>query len=236
MSPRDEAPTLFARANAKAPPPGPALLAAVDGMKPVQARVPARTLAAIAAAGAALPALSLLRGGVRGDLDALPTAWVAGMALAWTAGLLATLLGATLPRRGSVLPDGAAAGRAALLAGATLLLLGLFATVDAPGHTTAVSPTVAGFGAAWLHCIASGLKATVPLLLAGGMGLRGLLPVGGARIAAALGAAGGAMAGLDLHFVCSFGGGLHVGLAHAGGIAVGAALGLLTLPRLLRAP
>jgi hypothetical protein len=38
-----------------------------------------------------------------------------------------------------------------------------------------------------------------------------------------------------LLFICPVGGGLHVGLAHGGDVVIGALLGLLLLPRLLRA-
>ena len=55
------------------------------------------------------------------------------------------------------------------------------------------------------------LKLGLPLLVAGGLLLRRLFPMGGVRVAAALGALGGATAGLTLHFTCPIGGGLHVG-------------------------
>jgi hypothetical protein len=76
---------------------------------------------------------------------------------------------------------------------------------------------------------------SLPLMLTGALLLRRLFPIGSARIAAALGALGGATAGLVLHLSCPIGGALHVGLSHAGGVALGAALGMLLLPRLLRA-
>jgi len=58
--------------------------------------------------------------------------------------------------------------------------------------------------------------------------------VGSWRVAAALGAAGGALGGLTLHFICGFGGGLHVGLAHAGAVVLGAGIGALVLSPFLR--
>ena len=115
-----------------------------------------------------------------------------------------------------------------------LLALGLFATANAAGVTVVPENSWAAFASRWSHCTAFSLSAVVPLLLVGGLAQRHIFPVGGVRIAAALGAAAGAAAGLALHFVCPIGGGLHVGLAHAGGVTLGAGLGMLAPPRLLR--
>jgi hypothetical protein len=224
---------LMPPSETEAPPPAPALLAAVQEMRPVRPRVPARAVLAVAAAALALPTFMLLGPGPRKDLAALPLAWVAAMGVCWAAGFLVVLLAATWPRRGEVLPDTARAGRAALLVGTCLLLLGLFATVDAPG-TTVPEATFAAFSHFWWHCTRFGLEASAPVLLVGGLVLRRLFPIGSAWAGAALGATGGAMAGLTLHFICPIGGGLHVGFAHAGNVAVGALLGMILLPRVLR--
>jgi hypothetical protein len=216
------------------PPLDPALLAEMAALRPVRTRVPART-ALILVLGAVVIALAtVLRVGLRRDLPALPAGWVIAVAAAWAGGLLVVLLAATLPRRGEVLPDTGRAGRSALLVAAALLLLGLFGTVDAPGVTVVPATTWSAFAARWWHCTRLGLALALPLLLLGGLLSRRIFPVGGARIAAALGAAGGAAAGLALHFVCPVGGGLHVGLAHAGVVSLGAGLGVAALSRLLR--
>ena len=215
------------------PPPNAALLAAIVEMKPVRTRVPLTALLILAGTAAAIVAAFLIARGLRPDLHALPAAWVVAMALAWATGLATVLLAVALPRRGDVLPDTARAGRAALVVSIGLILLGLVATVDAPGATRMPRGT---FAADWWHCTRVSLGLTLPFLLVGALCLRRLFPLGGIRAAAALGAAGGAVAGLTLHFNCPLGGGLHVGLAHAGGVALGALLGMLLLPRLLRAP
>jgi hypothetical protein len=218
----------------EAPPPDAALLAALGEMKPVPTRSPIRSLAALAGGAAALAAGVLAVKGLRADLGSLPVAWVITVALAWIGALMSVLIAVALPRRGEVLPDTARAARAALLVTAGLILLGLVATVDAPGATIIPHPTLAAFARSWWHCTKVSLLLTAPFLLLGGLVLRRLFPLGGLRAAAALGAAGGAMAGLTLHLNCPVGGGLHVGLAHAGGVALGALLGVLVLPRLLR--
>jgi hypothetical protein len=217
-----------------APPPSAALLAAMQVLKPVRTRRPVVTALLLTLVSLGLPAGYLVIARWRSDLGELPMPWVVGMAVAWATGLGAMLLAATLPRRGEVLPDTARAGRTTLGVTALLILLGLVLTVDAPGHTYVPPNTPAAFARHWWHCVGFSLKLAVPLLVAGGLLLRRLFPMGGVRVAAALGGIGGAAAGLTLHFTCGIGGGLHVGLAHAGGVAVGAVLGMLLLPRLLR--
>jgi hypothetical protein len=211
------------------PPPGPALLEAVGGMRPVRPRVPLRTLLIVLAVGLVWPVVAVIHR-TRVDLPFLPLAWVVLMALAWAAGVVAPLVAALLPRRGEVLPDGARAGRVAALCASLLVLLGLVATVDAPGKTT----IPLSFPEAWWHCASFALKIAAPVLIVSAVVLRRLHPVGSWRVAAALGAAGGALGGLTLHFICSYGGGLHVGLAHAGGVVLGAALGALVLSPFLK--
>jgi hypothetical protein len=212
-----------------APPPNAALLAAVGDLRPVTPRAPARALLVVLAVGLVWPVAAILYR-TRADLPFLPVAWVVAMALAWTAGVVAPLVAAILPRRGEVLVDGARAARLAAVSASVLVLLGLLATVDAPGKTTI--PT--SFLGAWWHCASFGVKVAIPVLIASALALRHHYPVGGWRAAAALGAAGGAFGGLTLHFICGFGGGLHVGLAHAGGVVLAALLGALVLPPLLR--
>ena len=226
--------TLASVAGGEVPPPGAALLAEVGGMKAVRTRAPIRTLAAIAAVAAVVPVVSVVRLGLRSDLPALPLGWVVAMAVAWCMALLATLLPALLPRKGEVLADAGRAARFALIAGTSLIVLGLFATVDAPGHTRLPEATWQGFGRAWWHCIRFSLEVIAPVLAISALLLRRLFPAGGLRVAAALGAAGGMIGGLTLHFICPLGGALHVGLGHAGGVAIGALVGMLVLPRVLR--
>lgn len=221
--------------DAQVPPPGADLLATMQNLKPVRTRVPARAAVALTAACLVLPAVLLFSGGLREDLPGLPFAWVAGMALAWLTGLLAMLLTATLPRRGEVLPDTARAARTTAFVTASLILLGLLVTADAPGRTVMPENTFEAFGHLWWHCVSFSLMLSLPLLVVGGLLLRRLFPMGGLKVAAALGAVAGAAAGLTLHFQCDVGGGLHVGLAHAGGVVLGAVLGMLLLGRLLRA-
>jgi len=217
------------REPGSAPPASAALLEAVRTMQPVRTRVPIRTFALILGVGLIWPAVTVL-GRTRADLPFLPVAWVAAMALAWAGGVVAPLVAALLPRRGEVLADAGRAGRVAAVCASLLVLLGLVATVDAPG----VTAFPRSFASGWWHCVSFGLELTAPVLIASAVVLRRLHPVGSWAVAAALGAAGGALGGLTLHFVCGYGGGLHVGLAHAGAVVVGAAIGAAVLSPFLR--
>ena len=61
------------------------------------------------------------------------------------------------------------------------------------------------------------LQVAAVFLVAGLLALRRLVPVGRSRAGMALGAAGGAMGGLVLAFICPFANTAHVVLAHVGG-------------------
>ncbi len=222
------------QATTAPPGPSPALLAAVGRARPVRTRVPIRTLLIVAAAAAVYPVAAIAVYPFRKDLHALPPLWVAAVALVWAAGFVVPLAAALLPRAGQVLPDGRRAGAAALLASLTLVLVGLLFTVDAPGMTILPRTTWAGFLHLWWHCVSFSLKVSVPAVLAGALVFRNLAVANLVRVGAAIGAAAGALSGLTLHGLCPYGGAAHVGLAHGGGVVIGAVLGALWLPFLVR--
>lgn len=85
-----------------------------------------------------------------------------------------------------------------------------------------------------VHCATVVLEIAVPFLFAGVYALRRLVPDGRARIGLGLGAAGGAMGGFVLHFICGFAGTAHVLIGHVGGTILAAAAGAALLPALLR--
>jgi hypothetical protein len=219
-----------ATADGAAPPPGPVLLAALDGMNAVRPRSPRQAFAAIVLVAVLYPAYLLWRLGPRADLATLSIAWVVGTAVAWAAATALLLIRAVLPPPGEVLPDAPRVGRTAGWTAAALVLLGLVATAEEPGTSTLQT-----FAQDWWRCTSIGLKIVLPVLVIGAVMLRRLHPVGSGRIGSALGAAGGALAGLTLHFVCGIGSGFHVSLAHGGVSVLGGLLGALLLRRLLRA-
>jgi len=220
------------QATAPPAPPSPALLASVNRMRPVRTRVPFRTLLVVAAAAVVFPTAAVAIYPLRQDLHALPPLWFAAVAVAWLAGFVIPLTAALLPRPGQVLPDGARAGRAGILASLTLVLVGLLFTIDAPGVTILPATRWAGFASLWWHCVSFSFKVTIPAVFVGAIALRKLATGAAhlARLGAAIGAAGGALSGLTLHGLCPYGGAVHVGLAHGGGVVIGAVIGALWLP------
>jgi Negative regulator of sigma F len=223
-------PTTDLAAELPPPPPGAALSAALANLTPVSTRRPGRILAGLFALAAAIAFFVLWGSGLRPDWQALPRPWLIGMVGVWAAAGPFLLALTVLPVRGNVLPDAGRAARAAIGVGLALVVLGLFATVDAEGATRHAS----SFAKGWWHCTRFGLLLVVPILVGGVLFLRHVHPVGAGRIAWALGAAGGAWAGFMLQLVCPLGGGAHVGFAHGGVTFLGGALGLFGLSRLLR--
>jgi hypothetical protein len=207
-----------------APRPSAALLAAVSGGGAVRTRRPGRALAAVALVAVAWAALFLAFVPMRRDLPFLPHAsWVL-LAFVWTAGVAAPLAAALLPRRRQVLPDGARAAAVALAATVVLVAIGLALPPSAPGHTI-VPVDAASTAHSIVHCLRFGMLVALAPLVAGLVALRRLVPVAGARLLAAVGAAAGALGGLVLHVLCPLGGPWHVGFGHGGAVAVAAALG-----------
>jgi hypothetical protein len=203
-------------------------------MRPVRTRAPLRTLLAVAAAAFVFPLAALAAYPLRADLDALPALWVFSVAVVWLAGFVVPLTYAIVPRRQHVLPDSARAMRTAVLACLTLVLMGLVFTVDAPGLTILPRTTWDGFVQLWWHCISFSLKVSLPTILVASFLLRWVAIAQAWRLGAAIGAAAGALSGLTLHGLCPYGGAAHVGLAHGGGVVVGALLGALWLPVLVK--
>jgi hypothetical protein len=192
-------------------PPSAALLASVNAMQPVRMRVPFRTLLVVAAAAVVFPTVAVAIYPLRRDLRALPPLWFAAVAVVWLAGFIIPLT-------------------AALLASLTLTLTGLLFTVDVPGVTILPPTRWARFGEMWWHCISFSFKVTIPAVVVAAIALRKLAAAHLTRLGAAIGAAAGALSGLTLHSLCPIGGAEHVGLAHGGGVVIGALLGALWLP------
>lgn len=218
------------QSTAPSAPPSSALLASVNAMRPVRMRVPLRTLLVVAAAAVVFPTVAIAIYPLRSDFGALPPLWFAAVAVVWLAGFILPLMAALLPRPGQVLPDGARARRTAILASLTLVLTGLLFTVDVPGVTILPATRWAGFGRLWWHCVSFSFKVTIPAVIVAAIALRKLVAAQLTRLGAAIGAAAGALSGLTLHGLCPYGGAEHVGLAHGGGVVVGALLGALWLP------
>ncbi len=209
------------------PPPSARLLAALQQIQPVRTRSRLGAFAAVAAAALAVPAAVLALHARRPDLGALPRGWVVAAALLWAAGFGLSLGAALVPAPGDVLPAPARGSRAGLGAVLALLVFALCASVEAPGVSLRPEDAHRTLLGASAHCALFGLLMALPCLAVGLLALRRLAPVGGPRLGLALGAAGGALGGLVLHFICPFANASHVALGHVGGMALAAALGAL---------
>ncbi|HEY6475079.1 MAG TPA: NrsF family protein [Polyangia bacterium] len=217
-----------------APPPSGDLLSAIQAMQPVRTRTRFGALALVALLGLVWPIGVLAHHAYRTDLGALPLGWVIAAAALWAVAFATSLAAALVPRRGDVLPAPGNASR--IGAGALLALLAftLAATVQVPGVSLRPEDVHMTLLASVRHCAGFVLEIAAPFLLVGLFALRRLVPVGRARLGMALGAAGGAMGGFVLHFICPLAGTAHVVLGHVGGTILAAAAGAAMLPALLR--
>ncbi len=216
-----------------APPPAADLMKAVADMKPVRTRGRFAAFLVVALLGLVAPIATLLWRPLRRDLHALPMAWLVVAALVWALSFVLTLAATLVPRRGDVLPSAGRASRVGTAALVVLALFALLATIDAPG----VSVHPVGMRAlldSCVHCAGFVARIAAVFLIVGVLALRRLAPVGRSKLGMALGAAGGAMGGLVLVFLCPIGGAAHMVLGHVGGMALAAAAGALVLPGLLR--
>jgi len=216
------------------PPPSPELLKAIQGMQPVRTRTRFGALVVVAVVGLLLPLAVLARGLYRPDLGALPLGWVIAAAALWGTACVVSLATALVPLRGDVLPAPGSASRVAGVALAGLLVFTLFATVQVPGVSLRPEDRHLTLLQSCVHCATFVLEVAAPFLVAGLFALRRLAPVGRARLGVALGAAGGAMGGFVLHFICPYAETAHVVLGHVGGTILAAAAGAALLSGLLR--
>lgn len=212
-----------------APPPAADLMKAVGAMKPVRTRTRFGAFALVGLVGLVWPVIALGHLPMRRDLSALPIWWVATAAALWGLAFALSLAAALVPRRGDVLP---APGRASRLSGAAMAVLLVFvlaATAQAPGVSAQPGDLHWSLLQSCVHCASFVLEISAVFLVLGLLALRRLVPMGGARIGMALGAAGGAMGGLVLHFICPIANTGHVALGHVGGMVLASAIGALLL-------
>jgi hypothetical protein len=217
-----------------APPPSGELLNAIQGMRSVRTRSRFGALALVALVGLVGPVGVLAHHRYRPDLGALPLGWVIAAAVLWAAAFAASLTAALVPRRGDVLPAPGNASRVGSVALGGLLVFTLLATLQVPGVSLRPEDAHLTLLQSCVHCASFVLEIAAPFLLVGLFALRRLAPVGRARLGMALGAAGGAIGGFVLHFICPYAETAHVVLGHVGGTILAAAAGALLLPALLR--
>jgi hypothetical protein len=188
------------------PPPSAALLARLDGMRPVRTRRPWRQHLVVALVSlGALAALLLVPFRPRGDAASTTVLLVAAVcALAF----VAELWWALVPPRGQVLPLRPAAG-----VRVALTWLVMLAALVAAGHDAAADPSLMPSARACL--LVGTLTALVPAALCL-VALRHAVDVGGWRLGAVVGGAAGALGALCLELHCANIHLVHVVVAHGG--------------------
>lgn len=226
MSQRDQLDVLD-RVQPAPPPPeiGAVLDAELARLAPVRPRRPVRDALLIVGSGAAVGGAFLAMMKIRRDLLELPPLWLAAMALGWLMGFVVPAYLALVPARGHVVGRWRAAAVSAAVAALLMVASSLVLQPSGPSSIPRV-------GEVWHQhgCLEVGLAAAlVPVLLAA-IAVRGAFPVGSRWAAGALGAAGGALGGLLLHFHCAVADPWHVGVIHGGVVLVAAAISALVVP------
>lgn len=213
------------------PPPEPPELGAVldaelARLTPRAPRRPWRDLAVVLAGGLATATALLALMRVRKDLLELPRLWLVLIALGWLAGFVIPAYLALVPPAGHMVARWRAAAVASAISALSFVAVGFLIQPHGPSSSMRTESVLHGHA-----CLELGLGAAlVPVLLAA-LAVRGAFPVGSRWAAAAIGAAGGAVGGLLLHFHCSLADPWHVGVMHGLVVVVAAAISALLVPR-----
>ncbi len=195
-------------------------------LAPVAMRRPLRQLAILVGVSLVYGAGLLALITVRRDVDELPMTWFATAAGTWLLGFLVPAYLAIVPRAGSVLPRWQLGATVAAITSVGFVALGLCIHPHGPSSLDYSDTIAKGH---W--CLELGLATALVPVVAGAIFLRGALPVGSRWTAASLGAGGGALGGLVLHFHCRIADQIHVGVIHGGVVLVAALLAAALVPR-----
>lgn len=208
------------------PPLGAALEGELGKLTAVRPRRPLRDAAIILGTGLGFAGAMLAMMKVRRDLLELPLSWLLLMALAWLLGFVVPAWLVVVPPRGQVMARWRAAAVAAAASAVLFVACGFVIQPSGPSSFPALKSPLHGLG-----CLEIGLVAAIVPILLSAIAVRGAFPVGSRWAAAALGAAGGALGGLMLHFHCPVTDPVHVGGMHGGVVVVAALLSALLVPR-----
>lgn len=208
------------------PPPGAALEAELSTLTPTRLRRPVRDALLIVATGLLFAGGMLAMMDVRQDLLELPRSWLWLMGAAWLLGFVVPAWLALVPPRGQVIARWRAAAVAGALSAVLFVVSGFAIQPHGPSSVSSLERPLHSYG-----CLEIGLLASlVPVLLAA-IAVRGAFPVGSRWAAAALGAAGGSLGGMMLHFHCGVTDPVHVSVMHGGVVLVAALISALVVPR-----
>jgi hypothetical protein len=210
-----------------APPLGEDLARELASIRPVRTRAPRLESAAVLGLSLVSAAAVVAWIGMRSDVDALPRVWMVAVGGLWLASYVSITWLVLVPPRRQVMPRWRWAAGLSALAAVVLVASGMLL----PGEVAAAGTSYSVSFSSWVEhghrCLRAGLAvALVPVVLTA-MAMRSALPVGSRWLAAAIGAAGGALGGLTLHMHCPIGERFHVGLVHGGLVIVAALIAAL---------
>jgi len=211
-----------------------ALRALVEDSPPAHPRRPLRQWAVFAVTGLVIAVAMIATMGWRPDLGGLSTGYVAILGVSWLLAFATLAALALVPSRGSVLLSWRRAGIATTTVILVFATVGLVWTESVPGVSIRY-PLSAANVARWAPmCLSLGAGvAILPIALACAW-LRRAIPMGAPWVGAAIGASGGCIGGLILHFHCHVAEASHFGLVHGGGVLLAAGLGAMVFPRFAR--
>jgi hypothetical protein len=215
--------------NGQPPPPSPALMGALGQMRAVRTRWRFGAFALVLSLGLVWPLYTIFHYPLRRDLQALPPFWVVLGAGLWGLSFIGALAAALVPRSGDVLPSASRASQVSLLALGALLVFTVLWTPFAPGVSLRPEDVGRTLLQSCLGCGKYVLQVAAVFVVVGFLALRRVLPVGGRHMGTALGAAGGALGGLALHFLCPIATTGHVLLSHVVPTILAALAGAIAL-------
>ena len=211
------------------PPVDPRIERELAEITPITTRRPRRQFVVVLVGAAVVFSALLAVLGLRADLHQLPAGWIPVVAGLWVVGLVLAAWFALVPRPGSVMPRWRLASLVVAVTSCAYVILGLLV------HPSGSSSLFYGRErfAAGHGCLELGLMTAIVPVALGTWFLRGTAPVRTRWIAALLGAAGGCVGGLLLHFYCRIADGLHIGLIHGGVVGTAALIAALVVPRVI---
>ncbi|MBT8493945.1 MAG: DUF1109 family protein [Deltaproteobacteria bacterium] len=216
-----------------APDPAAELLRMVEADGAARRRQPWRQLALSLVVGLGLAIGALFVLGLRRDLSHLPVSYLVSAAIAWLTAIAVVGALAFVPSSKTSLPRVRMAAFATVVSGLFFIALGLLWTEAAPGHSFFYQPGAGQVLRYAPYCLSVGTATSLVPLALGALLLRRTVPIDTPWMGAAIGALGGCIGGLLLHFHCDIAEPTHFGLVHGGVVVVAAGLGALVLPRRL---
>ena len=217
---------LFAEDSMLPPPMSSELLGVIKNIAPVKTRRPVLQWMIFLAVALITGAVFVKIYGFRKNISQVNTIWIVGAAVFWAMGAFGLSKIALVPNKGKVLPPFKQCLYIALGFSALAVVFGFIAPkiFNLPFSDESNLDFAIKYGRL---CFSKGLMIALVPTVAGLLLLRKTAPLHSKKLAFCIGAIGGGMAGLALHFQCILNGSLHLSLAHGLVIVVTGVLAVL---------